>query len=81
MKAYLVAYTHEVDALSHKRVLASTSFGENFPKENMRLVDVKHSIETQTAHENVEVLAITPLHEVMNYIGEKNHITSSERGH
>jgi len=71
MELYLVAYTHEVDALSHKRELTSTSFGESF-KTFKKVGDITYAIEQQNKQRAVQLIAVTPLHSMINYIGERD---------
>lgn len=71
MELYLVAYTHEVNAVTHQRELTSTSFGESF-KTFKRVEDIKYAIEQQNKHSSVQLIAVTPLHSMINYIGERD---------
>lgn len=71
MELYLVAYTHEVNAVTHQRELTSTSFGKAF-ESFKRVEDIKYAIEQQTKHSNVQVIAVTALHSIINYIGERD---------
>ena len=78
---YLIGYTHEVDAETHKREIKSISFREFTGLR--RLDDIVHKIEKQTGDRSVQVIAVTALHKLIDYAGENktNSITSSLRGH
>lgn len=69
MKLFLVAYTHEVDAINHSREITSISFGEDFEKETS-VIGIVSKVEKQTSHRSVQLIAITALHNHIVYAGE-----------
>ena len=80
---YLVAYSYEANSVTKKREIKSISFtGEQF-KHLRTPADIRHKIEKQTPDNDVEILAVTALHKLIDYASENqaNSPSSAERGH
>jgi hypothetical protein len=66
---YVVAFTHEIDAVTHQRGFDSISFGESFRMLKM-VKDIVDAVEKQTGKRGVQLMAVTPLHKIIDYEGE-----------